>query len=43
MLGLWRPTETLEWVNLAFLVLAYARLLPVLIASWLQQAPDEEE
>ena len=42
-LSLWRPTETLEWVNLAFLVLAYARLLPVLIASWLQPAPYEDE
>ena len=40
---LWRPTETLEWVNLAFLVLAYARLLPVLIASWLQSDPDKED
>jgi hypothetical protein len=39
-LGLWRPAEIVEWVNLGFLVLAYARLLPILIASWLQSDPD---
>jgi len=43
LLGLWRPTETLDWVNLGFLVLAYARLLPILIASWLQSDPDAED
>jgi hypothetical protein len=43
LFGLWRPTETLEWVNLGFLVLSYARLLPVLIASWLQSDPDAED
>jgi hypothetical protein len=42
-LGLWRPAETLEWVNLGFLVLAYSRLLPILIASWLQNDPDKED
>ena len=40
LLGLWRPAEILEWVNLGFLVLAYARLLPILIASWLQSDPE---
>jgi hypothetical protein len=43
LLGLWRPTETLEWVNLGFLILAYARLLPVLVASWLQSDPDADD
>lgn len=43
LLGLWRPAEILEWVNLGFLVLAYARLLPILIASWLQSDPDTQD
>ena len=35
--------SALEWVYLGLIVSAYARLLPVLIASWLQPPPDEEE
>jgi hypothetical protein len=41
--GLWAPAGTLEWVNLGMIVSAYAAVLPVLIASWLQPAPDAED
>jgi len=41
--GLWSPVDAVEWVNLGLIVSAYARLLPVLVASWLQPQPDAEE
>ena len=41
--GVWMPATALEWVYLGLIVEAYALTLPVLVASWLQPAPDEEE
>ncbi len=37
------PATSQEWIHLAFLLEAYALLLPVLVASWLQPAPEEED
>lgn len=39
----WMPATALEWVNLGLIIEAYALTLPVLVASWLQRPPDEEE
>ena len=41
--GAWMPASALEWVCLGLIVEAYALTLPVLVASWLQPPPDEEE
>ncbi len=41
--GTWLPATAIEWVYLGFAVQAGALILPVLIASWLQPALDEEE
>jgi len=41
--GTWMPATAYEWFSLGFAVLAYARLMPALIASWLQPPPDAEE
>ena len=41
--GAWMPATALEWVYLGLIVEAYALTLPVLVASWLQPSPDEEE
>jgi hypothetical protein len=38
----WMPATAFEWFSLGFAVAAYARLMPVLVASWLQAPPDEE-
>ena len=40
--GTWMPDGVMEWVYLGLLLEAYALLLPVLVASWLQPEPDEE-
>lgn len=39
---LWVPASPLEWAFLGLALLAAARLLPVLIASWLLPRPDAE-
>jgi len=41
--GAWMPRTALEWVYLGMMIQTYALILPVLIASWLQPAPDAEE
>jgi hypothetical protein len=41
--GAWMPATALEWVYLGLIIEAYALTLPVLVASWLQPAPDEED
>jgi hypothetical protein len=41
--GAWRPASGTEWIYLGLLLEAYAFLLPVLVASWLQPAPDAED
>lgn len=41
--GTWMPGTVIEWVYLGLLIEAYALLLPILIASWLQPKPDEGE
>jgi hypothetical protein len=41
--GAWMPRSALEWVYLGLMIQAYALTLPVLVASWLQPPPDEEE
>jgi hypothetical protein len=37
------PRGTHEWVYLGLATQGYAFALPVLVASWLQPPPDEEE
>lgn len=41
--GAWMPRTALEWVFLGLIIQTYALILPVLVASWLQSTPDEEE
>ena len=41
--GFWMPASALEWVYLGLIIEAYALTLPVMVASWLQAAPDEDE
>jgi hypothetical protein len=41
--GAWVPQGPLEWACLGVGLQAYAMVLPVLAASWMQPAPDEEE
>jgi hypothetical protein len=41
--GTWMPAHAIEWVFLGLGVIAYALILPVLVGSWLQSPPDEEE
>ena len=41
--GTWVPASAIEWVFLGLGVQGYALVLPVLVASWLQPAPDGEE
>jgi len=41
--GAWMPSTALEWVYLGLIIEAYALTLPVLVASWLQPSPDDEE
>lgn len=41
--GAWMPRSILEWVYLGLMIQAWALALPVLIASWLQGAPDPED
>jgi hypothetical protein len=41
--GAWMPASAVEWVYLGLIIEAYALTLPVLVASWLQPPPDEEE
>lgn len=39
----WVPAGPLEWIFLGLALLAAARLLPVLIASWLMPRPDADD
>lgn len=39
----WAPAGPAEWVFLGLSFIAAARLLPVLIASWLLPRPDEDD
>ena len=41
--GAWMPASALEWVYLGLIIEAYALTLPVMVASWLQAPPDEDE
>ena len=41
--GTWMPASALEWVYLGLIIEGYALTLPVLVASWLQGSPDEDE
>ena len=43
LLGGWVPRSSQEWVYLGLLLEAYALLLPVLVASWLQPAPKADD
>lgn len=40
---LWMPRTILEWVYLGLVIQAWMLALPVLVASWLQPAPDRDE
>lgn len=41
--GGWMPESSQEWIYLGLLLEAYALLLPIWLASWLQPAPDDED
>ena len=41
--GAWMPGNSQEWIYLGLLLEAYALLLPVLVASWLQPPLDEQD
>ncbi len=41
--GTWMPRNIMEWVYLGLAVEAYALILPVWVASWLQPEPEAEE
>jgi hypothetical protein len=41
-LGLWMPTQTIDWVYLGVMVEGWALVLPVLVASWLQPRLDRD-
>lgn len=41
--GSWLPTTFFEWLHLGLAIETAALALPVLVASWLQPAPDAED
>lgn len=41
-LGLWMPTQVIDWVYLGVMIEGWALVLPVLVVSWLQPRPERD-
>ena len=41
-LGLWMPTQAIDWIYLGVVVEGWALILPVLVVSWLQPRPERD-
>lgn len=41
-LGLWMPTQVIDWIYLGLVIEGWALILPVLVVSWLQPRPERD-